>query len=49
MKGMKLKVLNKGISLNRGPAGEAGRGSVTGNFERWMNCSMFKIFSTYIC
>jgi len=36
MKGMKLKVLEKGISLHRGLTGEAGRGSFTGNFERWV-------------
>jgi len=33
---MKLKALDKGTSLNRDPAGEAERGSFTGNFEMWM-------------
>ena len=36
MKGTKLKALDKGISLNRDPAGEAGRGSFTENSEMWM-------------
>jgi len=30
------KAVEKGISLHRGPAGEAGTGSFTGNFERWI-------------
>jgi hypothetical protein len=34
--GYEEKALEKGISLHRGPAGEAVRGSFTGNFERWM-------------
>jgi hypothetical protein len=44
--GQEEKALESGIYFHRGPAGEPGRGSSTGDFERWMKGALgMELFS----